>query len=75
MVASTSVPVLIVTAFDLSWAVTVSNSDRSSWCATSSRRYLTKAVRSGVSSFTENPQKRRDRAPIDQSDKGVERRR
>ena len=62
IVASTSVPVLTVTAFDLSCIVTTSNSERSSLCATSSLRYLTKAVRSGVASFAENPQKRRNEA-------------
>ena len=62
MVASTSVPVLTVTAFDLSCIVTASNRARSSLYATSSLRNLTKAVRSGVASFAENPQKRRKEA-------------
>jgi len=67
MVTSTRVPVFTVTALDLSCMVTVSNSVRSSLCATSSLRNLTKAVRSGVASFAENPQKRRkeDRSPRD----------
>ena len=47
---------------DLSCMVTVSNSARSSLCATSSLRNRTKAVRSGVASFAENPQKRRKEA-------------
>jgi hypothetical protein len=62
MVASTSVPVLTVIALDLSCAVTVVNSSRSSLWATSSLRKRTNAVRSGVASVPENPQKRRKEA-------------
>jgi hypothetical protein len=62
MVASTSVPVLTVTVFDLSCMVTDSNCVRSSCWATRSLRNLTKAVRSGVASFAEKPQYRRKEA-------------
>ena len=62
IVASTSVPVLTVTALALSWAVTVVNSSRSRLRAISALRKRTKAVRSGVSSVLEKPQKVRNEA-------------
>mgnify|MGYP003714041865 CR=1 FL=1 len=62
MVASTSVPVLIVLALALNWPVISWNSDRYSSCATRALRKRTKAVRSGVGSDAENPQNRRNEA-------------
>jgi len=57
MVASTSVPVLIVTACDLSCAITGSNRDRSGLRATSSLRYVARAARSGFASVAEKSAK------------------
>jgi hypothetical protein len=58
-VASTSVPVFTVTDRVRSCSLTRSKSTRSSSSATSRRRNRTKAVRSGVGSNREKPQKRR----------------
>lgn len=61
-VASTMVPAFTVMAFAVSWAVTASNNTRSREWPTNCRRKRTKAVRSGVASVPEKPQKRRNDA-------------
>src|SRR3954452_20099563 len=58
-VASTNVPVRTTTPLAVSCAVMAANSVRSSPRCTSSARKRTKAVRSGVGSFTAKPQNRR----------------
>lgn len=62
IVASTSVPVLTLIDLALSAAVTVSNSARSSSRPINVRRKRTNAVRSGVGSVPEKPQKRQNDA-------------
>src|SRR5690606_1688186 len=59
-VASTNVPAFTRIGLALSWAVIRSNRTLSNSNATSALRKRTKAVRSGVGSDDENPQKRRN---------------
>src|SRR5579863_4143824 len=62
IVASTRLPVLTVIDLAFSSAVTVSNNVRSKPCVIRARRKRTNAVRSGVASLLEKPQKRRNDA-------------